>query len=797
MVVRYRGPVTLRIICLALALLALALAAAPASARTFASLKWRLEFGTGWNACPAVADLDLDGYMELLVGSTDGHLYCLAPSGKTLWRVPLGGEVTSSPAVGDVDGDGALEVVIGSMDGSLYCLSPTGETEWSFATGDSIPGSPVTADVNNDGDKEILVGSQDNSLHCLSGTGQELWKRGTDSWVVGTPAVGDLTGDGSLEIVFGSMDYSVYVLRGDGSDLWSYATEGWVQSSPVIADLDGDGTGEVLVTSDDGNLYCLNSEGRRKWNASLGGAEHFRGSPVVADLFPGGHLEVIAASESGTVSCFSAYGGQMWSRNVEGACVAGPIVIDLGYGREGVVVTTTDGMLSAVSGSGSRVFDTKLGFQCWSTPLAVDLDRDGKLELYVGIRRDDERPEGYFYQYELSAPTKSASWRCFHGDQARTGAYGNAVSYSAALSRGFDHGTAWEPFRTRFRAVVPQLKTGTTMWVAERLDDTAAGNGNGLLDGAERATLDVFVRNSSQGIFRDLAIVPKVAGKGVVMYPGGMYLGRVPAGATKKVRFTLGAPRDVEAHRAMLTFVAKETDVSVGLATADIGVAPFLEPKLKVVKAVVDDAPGRFTSGNGNGRMGLGEEFLLRLSVLNASVGTAKNLTARIAAIDNNALVIVDKAELGDLRPAGTATGEFHMRVAENATGKQVRLRITLTSTGMPTYSKIAGFRLERVWHDNTPPLLTISRPAGRVVSVTSQTITIRGYAVDPTGIERLTLNDAVISEGATYPIDGNSGKGYGFVFKKRLELGENPLTITAIDGAGNAVTRYVRVIRK
>ncbi len=769
----------------------------PAGARVFPSLKWRLPFGTGWNACPAVADLDLDGYPELLVPSTDGHLYCLTPAGKGVWRASLNGEVVSSPAVGDVDGDGSLEVVVGSMDGSLYCLSAQGETEWTFATEDAITAAPTIADVNRDGNPEILVGSQDHSLYCLSGKGEQLWKFTTDSWVVGTPAVGDLTGDGPVEIVFGSMDYGVFALRGDGTQIWRFQTEGWVQGSPVIADLNHDGVCETLVTSDDGNLYCLSSEGRRQWNVKLGEAEHFRSSPVVADLQPGGNLEVIAATESGTVACVSAYGGTLWQGQVQGGVVASPIIADLGGGREGVIVSTITGKLCGVGDYGSELFTATLGYQGWSTPLAVDVDRDGKLELYVGIRRDEKRPEGYFYEFKLSVPSRKASWRCFHGDQARTGNYANAAGYTAALARGFDYGTAWEPFQEAFRAAVPQVKALATVSVADRLDDTATGDGDGLLDGAERATLDVFVKNASPGLFHSLTVVPQVEGRGVAIYPASVYLGRVPPGATKRVRFTLSAPRDVPSHRARLTFVAKESNVSVALARAEIGVAPFLEPYLHLVATKIDDSPSTFTSGNGNGRLGTGEEALLYLTVLNASNGTAKRLQASLAAVDRNALVIVGKADLGDLRPGATATAKFHVRVATNATGDQVRFHVTLTSTGMPTFDKIAGFRLERVWRDTTPPLLTISSPRGRLLSVHADRIAVQGYAVDASGIARLALNNAVIAQGATYPIAGESGKGFGFSFVRQLQLGENSLTITAADGAGNVTTRYVRVIRK
>ncbi len=36
----------------------------------------------------------------------------------------------SSPAIADIDGDGFLEIVFGSYDGNVYCVDPTGQELW-------------------------------------------------------------------------------------------------------------------------------------------------------------------------------------------------------------------------------------------------------------------------------------------------------------------------------------------------------------------------------------------------------------------------------------------------------------------------------------------------------------------------------------------------------------------------------------------------------------------------------------------------------------------------------------------
>ena len=64
------------------------------------------------------------------------------------WNYTTGGDVISSPALGDLDGDGKLEVLIGSSDSKIYALNGEDGTQvWNYPTGGAIYSSPALGDI--------------------------------------------------------------------------------------------------------------------------------------------------------------------------------------------------------------------------------------------------------------------------------------------------------------------------------------------------------------------------------------------------------------------------------------------------------------------------------------------------------------------------------------------------------------------------------------------------------------------------------------------------------------------------
>jgi outer membrane protein assembly factor BamB len=88
------------------------------------AIQWTAEIGPVASASPAIG---ADG--SLYVGSTDGRLYALSPTGAVAWATPLGGTL-STPAIGT---DGA--VYLTSSNRGVYkmhaLVGATGAIKWS------------------------------------------------------------------------------------------------------------------------------------------------------------------------------------------------------------------------------------------------------------------------------------------------------------------------------------------------------------------------------------------------------------------------------------------------------------------------------------------------------------------------------------------------------------------------------------------------------------------------------------------------------------------------------------------
>lgn len=131
----------------------------------------------------------------------------------------------SSPALADLDGDNDLEIIIGagdpfiakgdpiSGDGSIYAWHHNGQLvpgwpisprDWA-GNGAAVFSSPVVADVDNDGQLEIMFAHiWEVLIHNADGSFQE--RLGTFFTIVASPAVGDADGDGKAEIWIGGSD---------------------------------------------------------------------------------------------------------------------------------------------------------------------------------------------------------------------------------------------------------------------------------------------------------------------------------------------------------------------------------------------------------------------------------------------------------------------------------------------------------------------------------------------------------------------------------------------------------------
>jgi len=161
----------------------------------------------------------------------------------------------SSPALADVDADGDMDVLIASRTGYVYVIDGVTGAIMSAFPIDPTSASVAVANVNDDPQLEVFVGSVESKFYALRwdtirtppGLGL-MWVYPLPTSVVySSAAIGDVDADGVLEVVFGSSPYiveppppssgAVWSLdAASGSLDWTTRTGGGVYSSPALAD---------------------------------------------------------------------------------------------------------------------------------------------------------------------------------------------------------------------------------------------------------------------------------------------------------------------------------------------------------------------------------------------------------------------------------------------------------------------------------------------------------------------------------------------------------------------------------
>ena len=262
------------------------------------TLKWTSPALTAANVgsyenYPSIFDMNADGKPEIIVGRV-----ILNSAGSQVGAGMFGfgapsGNANGSAAVSfaaDLDGDGKGEVVVGN---ALYRID--GTAIWSNAADD---GYPAVADFDLDGVPEIVVVSNAKVHVHDSSDGAQLWETAIPGGLGGPPTIADYDGDGYPEVgVAGLSKYTVFDT--DGTVLWSAITQdassGITGSS--VYDFEGDGIADV-VYADEINLYVFSGiDGAVK----LQFADHNSGTrlelPVVADVDNDGQVEIVVIHE--------------------------------------------------------------------------------------------------------------------------------------------------------------------------------------------------------------------------------------------------------------------------------------------------------------------------------------------------------------------------------------------------------------------------------------------------------------------------------------------------------------------
>lgn len=318
-----------------------------------------LDVGAG--AYPTFADVDGDGFRDLVVGNIGGeiqpqttaqlHLYKNVGTAQNpvfqLYDNDLGGlkslkQMGLVPTFGDLDGDGRKEMLVGTAEGKLLLF----DADFNLLDDDFLNfgnawSAPCLFDVNGDGILDLAVGDVSGKLTYYQGVAQGIqtvFQLITDFW--GQVDVCDHAAsyfgysvptlfkvNGEVLLAVGSEQGKMFLFKvlsaesssafTDLSDRWSdyvcdFENRFGLRSASALADLNGDGTLEMVVGNFGGGLELLN--GSIPVSQGVEEAEN-----AVFRVYPNPAKGRFTVEGSGHLTVSNVLGQTVMSKEIDGA----------------------------------------------------------------------------------------------------------------------------------------------------------------------------------------------------------------------------------------------------------------------------------------------------------------------------------------------------------------------------------------------------------------------------------------------------------------------------------------------
>ncbi len=349
---------------------------------------------------PAIADINKDNYPEIIVGFNGMKFEVFDKNGAFMagWkdRTFTGISIVqySPPSIADLDNDGGdLEIIEGTAEGSVYIFNADSTDfmpgTWPKSGFGGITSSISIADVDKDGDSELFFVTDAGKLYAYHHNGNPVSGNWPVTIVKGTgptlfyrqlvpPVLGDINCDGEIEIVSYASTKDKISIYDKSGNIISQISGGilTIDSVPLmskitLADVDAECGNEIIFTTENTAagklyLYIYNYQGQMLLSKYLPTDSnemyaHFyatpRGSAVVGEKGSDKILFVptsfYSRESNGRIAVFKVSGG------------------------------TISEMPSIIEYSPKAVGTTSLMMGFHTTPILLDIDADGNLELFA------------------------------------------------------------------------------------------------------------------------------------------------------------------------------------------------------------------------------------------------------------------------------------------------------------------------------------------------------------------------------------------------------------------------------
>jgi hypothetical protein len=395
-------------------------------------IQWESDANTGTYSPVVAGDMDKDGIPDLVTTAIEGPDLFIIDGATGLTKVHVVAPTVwpggTAPAIADLDHDGYGEVVIVGFDRILYCYEHDGTLKYTSTIQVGYHpryrySVPNIADFDHDGWGEVNIGNQvyngqTGALLAEGGPGVSAGEhpaRVITGLSFASPVAIDALPDSfcpdcdGLEIVAGNQVLSVNLTTGAVTPVVT-ANAPFTDGFTSVADIDGDGDLDAVVqgrksTNNFNTVYCWEIETPailrqfQLFNNWQEGASRVN----IADLNGDGRLEISFVSFPRLYALRNNF-TVMWTRNVNDASsITCSSIFDFcGDGSADVVYRDQD-FLRIINGATGAVSwqDNCHSATHIEAPLILDVDADGQTEVVIQCGKNPNNlSEGTVVAYE-------------------------------------------------------------------------------------------------------------------------------------------------------------------------------------------------------------------------------------------------------------------------------------------------------------------------------------------------------------------------------------------------------------
>jgi len=155
---------------------------------SFAQILYPLDqYDAGQNSAPCIVDIDNNGVLDLLVGSSGGEVKLLRNTGtnaapvyetdSTFTKIDVGNDAI--PFAADMDNDGALDLLIGNNEGVIFHFQQSAGAKNTFALVTdrfaqiqlNTQTAPCLVNIDNDADLDLITGNGKGGIYYYKNSG--------------------------------------------------------------------------------------------------------------------------------------------------------------------------------------------------------------------------------------------------------------------------------------------------------------------------------------------------------------------------------------------------------------------------------------------------------------------------------------------------------------------------------------------------------------------------------------------------------------------------------------------------